>query len=417
MQTVYEKKVIGGLMKGLVLPSAVSLYPTDFEDKDLGQCLALARDLETTGRSIDPDVLTLRLYETDSGFLSVDDLRVMAASIDSASVVYEAIDRIKASSLRTRLLAETATLALQDKSTGSELLRDLKLIIDGAERYQTSENSFVYLADLAAKQSALIDDLHAGISYAVPSGFGGYDDLLGDGFSRGDEHIVVGFTGAGKSAFALNCALNQAEAGRVVGIVSREMSDTENYTRLLANLKNVPRYSIRKGMSDFAKRDLKDGIVQTSKLRIAFDTSTTTVEDLRSKVRQMVDRDGMEILYVDYLQLMTSNAKGDNRTGEVQAISRTLKLVAMENKIPVVSLCQFNRGAMNATLFDILAHLKESSSIEQDASTISYVQIERTEEAKQVKEAKVTILKNRNGATFQSAMFDYHGPVFRFIER
>ena len=417
MQTVYEKKVIGGLIKGYVPPSSISLYPTDFENEELGQCLALARDLETAGKPIDAEILTLRLYGTESGFMSVEDLRLMAQSVESSSVVYEAVDRIKAASLRTRLLAETASLALKDGNTGHELLRDLKKIVDGAERFNTSENSFVYLADLEETQKALVADLHAGLDYSVSTGFKNYDGLLGDGFSRGDEHIIVGFTGAGKSALALNCALNQAINGTVVGIVSREMSDTENYNRLLANVLNIPRYSIRKGMSDFTRRDLDEGITKASGLRIAFDTATTKVEDLRPKVTQMVERDGMAILYVDYLQLMTSANKTGSRADEVQTISRTLKIIAMENKIPVVSLCQFNRGAMNATLFDILGHLKESSGIEQDASTISYVQVERTEKAKQMKEAKVTILKNRNGATFQSAMFDYDGPVFRFTER
>lgn len=414
----FETKVIGGIVRGLVPPSSVSLYPSDFEDKELGQCLALARDIETAGREVDPDILALRCIETDNGFFSTDDFTLMANSIQSASVVYEAIDRIKAQSLRNRLLAETAEIGLRKDASGVELLRDLRRVISDAERFNSSENGFVYLKDIGIKTRGVIDDLHNRVAYAVPTGFGNFDDLLGDGFSKGDEHIIVGHTGSGKSALALACARNQAATERVVGIVSREMADTENHIRILASETNIPRYSIRNGMSDFTHRDLAQGIERTNELRIAFDTTTSTVEELRPRVRQMCESDGMQILYVDYLQLMSSNAiKGTNRADEVQKISRTLKEIAMENRIPVVSLCQFNRGAMNASLFEILSHLKESSGIEQDASTVSYVQIERTEEPKQIKEAKVTILKNRNGATFQSAHFDYDGAVFKFIER
>ena len=79
-------------------------------------------------------------------------------------------------------------------------------------------------------------------------------------------------------------------------------------------------------------------------------------------------------------------------------------------------MCQFNRGAANATIYDILGHLKESSGIEQDASTIMYVQLEKTEERKQIKEAKITILKNRNGASFHSVDLEYHGEIFTFNE-
>lgn len=416
--SVYEQKIIGGIVKGLVSPAAVDLTSADFESEDLGACLRIAKQLELTGVQIDAEIIKLRLYEANQGFFESNDFRVMAQSVQSASVVYEAVEKIKGLSLRTKLLTATANIALHDEKTGSELLAELRDLVDSSERsFTTSENSFVYLKDIAVKTRGVIDDLHAGISYAISTGFGTYDDLLLDGFSRGDSHIIVGFTGAGKSALALACAKNQAHAGEVVGIVSREMSDTENHMRLIANESNVPRYLIRKGMSDFTHRDLHKAIDESEGLPIAFDVATSNVEGLRSKVRMMVERDGLKILYVDYLQLMSSQGSGDNRANEVQAISRNLKLIAMENKIPVVSLCQFNRGAMNASLFDILGHLKESSGIEQDASTISYIQIEQTEESKKIKDAKVTILKNRNGATFESVNFDYDGAVFRFKEK
>jgi replicative DNA helicase len=130
----------------------------------------------------------------------------------------------------------------------------------------------------------------------------------------------------------------------------------------------------------------------------------------------MVEGFDMKILYVDYLQLLSSKHGAGNRATEVQAISRTLKEIAMDNKIPVVSLCQFNRSAGQANIYDILSHLKESSGIEQDASTILYIQIEKTDQPKQVKDAKLTVLKNRNGATFKPIDLHYRGETFTFSE-
>jgi replicative DNA helicase len=118
---------------------------------------------------------------------------------------------------------------------------------------------------------------------------------------------------------------------------------------------------------------------------------------------------------VDYLQLMKADVS-DNRAQEVSAISRGLKEIAMTYHIPVIAICQFNRGAVNASLFDIMSYLKESSGIEQDASTILYVQVEKTEDRKQIRDAKLTILKNRNGATFASIPLNYRGEIFTFYE-
>lgn len=413
---IYEQKVIGGIVAGFVQPSTVDLTSSDFESDDLGAVLRIAKQLEVAGTTIDAEMILNRLYETNQGFYAVDDFNLMALSAGSASVVYDAVEKIKGASLKSHLLQATANIALHETKSGAELLTELKDLIDTAERnHSTSENSFVYLKDITARTLGVIDDLHANISYAVSTGFGTVDDLLLDGFSRGDAHIIVGFTGAGKSAFALNCAIHQAKAGNVVGVVSREMSDVENHIRLLASQANIPRYSIRKGMTDGTRDELKRKANEVENLPIAFDTHTNNVEALRPAVRQMVERDDMKILYVDYLQLMQSTGDSSTRANEVQTISRTLKLIAMENKIPVVSLSQFNRGAMNASIYDILAHLKESSGIEQDASTISYVQIEQSDEM--VKDAKLTILKNRNGATFKSAEFRYDGPIFTFKEK
>ncbi len=414
---IYEKRIIGGVVKGVVRPSEIDLVNSDFESADLGACMTFARQLESEGRAIDADLLCSRLAEKDSGFYVADDFKLMAASVASASIVWESVDKVKSAALKAFILKETATVALLDTKTSTELLDRIKAIVTKADdHYRTSENNFVFLAELAPKVKAVYDDLFNGVSYSVPTYFPQIDDLIIDGFSRGDEHIIVGFTGSGKSALALAFAREQAKQGLCVGVVSREMSDIESVMRLQSSDAKIPRWQMRKGMRDRTHTDLTDHLTTFADLPIAFDTRTTDVESLRSQVKRMVEGYDMKILYVDYLQLLSSKGNQSTRAGEVQAISRTLKEIAMENKIPIVSLCQFNRGAAQATVFDILGHLKESSGIEQDASTILYIQLEKTEERKEVKDAKLTVLKNRNGATFHSVELNYRGETFSFTE-
>lgn len=413
----YETRIIGGIVAGTVRASDIDLDASDFTSEDAGAAIRAAQGLEANGVKIDAHILHATLDPDGDSFYTASDFELMARQSLSASVVWDAVEKVKGEALKTMLLTETANLALRKEQTGTMLLDSLKDLVSRADAdYRTSENNFVFLSELAPKVKGVYQDLHSGVSYAVSTGFDLIDAEILDGFSRGDEHIIVGFTGSGKSALALNMARRQAMSGITVGIVSREMSDIENIMRIQSSESEIPRWTIRKGMFDSTLDKLNQGIDRLAQLPICFDTRTTDVNELRPQVRRMVESYDLKILYVDYLQLMAAKSSNTTRANEVQAISRTLKEIAMENKIPVVSLCQFNRGAMQASIFDILAHLKESSGIEQDASTILYVQLEKTEERKPIKDAKVTVLKNRNGATFHSVELEYQGDIFTFRE-
>lgn len=414
---IYEQKLIGAIAAGVVKPSDVNLDSSDFSESDLGVCLNVAKQIEAEGKTIDADLLYARTSLTDAVFYAASDFRLWGRTAQSASVAFEAAERVRAASLKSFLLEKTATLALQDNLSGAELLDRIKQSAQEADKFYAAKgNSFVFLKDIAAKSAVVYRDLYAGKSYSVPTYFSQYDEALLDGYSRGDEHLIVGFTGHGKSALALNCALNQAKRKTVVGVVSREMSDIENVMRLQSADAQIPRWKIRKDMSDLTYRALLTHLDDFSQLPIAFDTTTEDVEDLRPQVKRMVDDEGLGILYVDYLQLMTSGSNSDMRSTEVQSISRTLKQIAMENNIPVVSLVQFNNGALNASIYDVMNFIRESGSIKQDASTITYIQVEQTEERKQIKDAKITILKNRNGETFTPILLKYQGEIFQFTE-
>lgn len=411
--TLYEKKIIGGILSGAINPSSIDLDPSDMSD--FGNALRVCKDLDV----VSPDLLAMKLAEhyPDESFYTADDFRLFAQSAPSAAVVFEAVDKVKGAALKGYLKKSLAEILTDENRSGAAILDGLKATIAKADKdYRTLENNFLLMKDIVPKLEAVLTDFHAGVSYAVPSGFPILDHMLLDGFSKGDLHIIVGMTGHGKSALALNCAKYQALSGFFVGIISREMSDVENAMRIQSSWQQIPRWQMKKGIYDTTFQELKAGMDQLASLPIAFDVRTNDIESLAVQAKRMVEQYEMKILYVDYLQLVGASSRRGSRAEEVAAVSRGLKLVAMENNIPVVALSQFNRGAMTADVMDLLGHLKESSGIEQDASTISYIQIDNSNPDAKFKPAKVQVLKNRNGTTFKPIMLDYQGETFTFTE-
>lgn len=412
----YETTVIGGIVNGSVKPSEISLSPSDFQETDLGAMLTVARDMEAKGEPVSAETLYIRFAETNGGWISAQMLHGYGSKATSSSVAL-AVSKIQERALGELLRAKAEQMLDGDMSGGKLLDLFRAAVREGESQYATVGNDFEWTADTAAQQIALYEDLHFGKTVAVPSGFSAYDRHLLDGFSKGDLHIVVGVTGAGKSAFALNCALHQAKAGYTVGYVSREMSTAENLMRIQSADAQIPRWKIKKNLDRGLLDDLTENLESLKPLKLVFNTKTTDVESLRLQSKSLAETKGLDILYVDYLQLMKSATKHTSRANEVQMISRTLKELAMELNIPVVSLCQFNRGATGAAITEVMFYLKESSGIEQDASTITVLQTEKQEERSNgLPDAKAVIVKNRNGATFHAMNFKFDGETFRFLE-
>lgn len=409
---LYEQRIIGGIAAGLILPDAIPLSPADMPE--LGSFLSTARKLLAEGRK--PDAALLALNQGDDSFYTATDINLWAVSTSSASVVFDAVEHVKSASLKTFLLKNAATVALREDASAIQLLEELDRIVSYARNeYKSVSDDFQMMSDLTPQVGSVVTDLYNEVANTVPTGYGQIDNLILDGFTRGDVHIIAGSTGSGKTALALNFIMKQAKTNQLIGLVSREMSGTENILRLLCMDTQIERWKIRKGVYqetyDSLLGHLNNGF---SKLPIAINTTTATVQSLRPQVRRWVDQKGMTILYVDYLQLLSSDARHGSRAEEVNTVSRTLKQIAMENHIPVVSLCQFNRGANQVDEFELLGYLKESSGIEQDASTVSHIKIERSEQPNRA--AQLRVLKNRHGATMKTVDLEFFGPTFTFTE-
>jgi replicative DNA helicase len=242
-----------------------------------------------------------------------------------------------------------------------------------------------------------------GMITGVPTGFVDFDRLT-CGLQRSDLIIIAGRPSMGKTALALNIARNAAVKSNVpVAIFSLEMSKEQLAFRLLCSEAQVDGSKVRAGYikkSDW--KDLTDAATVLSQAPIFIDDSPgMSVREMRGKARQMKLECKIGLVIVDYLQLMQGSDRAESRVQEISEISRALKQLAKELDLPVVALSQLNRAVENRPdKRPILADLRESGAIEQDADVIAFVYREEfyfpdREECKG--KAELRIGKQRNG--------------------
>lgn len=195
-----------------------------------------------------------------------------------------------------------------------------------------------------------------------------------NGWQKGDLIILAARPSVGKTAFALNLALN---AGCPVGFFSLEMGIESLRKRLTAILTRVPLTNITScRLDDIQFQKMRDNLSKLSTLPIYVDDSNTlTVFDIKAKARRMVKREGVRMIIIDYLQLITANNERMIREQQVAQISRELKKLSKELQIPVIALSQLNRDIDKraGNKEPVLADLRESGAIEQDADLVSFL--------------------------------------------
>ncbi len=258
-----------------------------------------------------------------------------------------------------------------------------------------TEQTMQYLEALRKRDNVLT---------GVPSGFNDLDRKT-NGFQNGDLIIIAGRPGMGKTAFVVNVAVNAAlEHSKSIGIFSLEMTTQQLILRMLSSISNVGVYNLRTG---FLNNEQWSRVVQAldklKKVNIYIDdASFVTSADIRTKARKMKMEKNIDMLIIDYLQLMHGRVTNtQNRVQEVSEISRSLKILAKELNIPIIALSQLNRGVeLRDDKRPVMADLRESGSIEQDADVIMFIY--RDEVYNKNKEdnkgkAELIIGKQRNG--------------------
>jgi replicative DNA helicase len=237
----------------------------------------------------------------------------------------------------------------------------------------------------------------------VPSGFIDLDRKT-TGFQNSDLILVAARPAMGKTSFVLNIAVNAALRGFPVAIFSLEMSRTQLVNRILALESMVELEKMRTGKldsEDWKKIGYSLGPLSRSPIYIDDNASTNTME-MMSKLRKLKLEKGLGLVIIDYLQLMESRKKSDNRQQEISEISRSLKIMAKELNVPIIALSQLSRAPeQRADHRPILSDMRESGAIEQDADMVMFLYRDDyyNEESEKRNIVEVIIAKHRNGST------------------
>lgn len=238
-------------------------------------------------------------------------------------------------------------------------------------------------------------------------------DRLTDGLHEGELTIIGARPGVGKTTFSLQIADKMARRKKHVIYVSLEMSKEQIIQKLLAKRTRVNSRKIRNG--DLKEEEInKIGIAcgELSELPISLLTKTNTIQQIELEARRMKNKNKLDVLIVDYLQLLRNAGNFKSREQEVADISRTLKLLSIELEIPIIALCQLNRNASRN--IPTLADIRESGSIEQDADNVIFLYQEDKEE----NIITVDLQKQRAGNTGKTILkFNKVNSEFINIER
>jgi len=222
-------------------------------------------------------------------------------------------------------------------------------------------------------------------------------DTLTGGIFKGELTIIGARPGVGKSALGMHIAQAFASQNKTVEFISREMSREQYGMRLIAYEGGISTEKIRRGKLDKEEiGKLINAIKALSKNKIFINTTSKTPAQILSVCRQRKQQDGLDLLVVDYLQLLKSDRKCDNRVQEVSEISRALKEITLELNIPVIAMSQLNRNAVN---IPSMADLRESGAIEQDADNIILMHEINEPDQNGNKNMRLIVAKQRQGNT------------------
>ena len=298
--------------------------------------------------------------------------------------------------------AEQKILSVTNRSNQTELERLTEILQRSFERIQFIHN-------------------HPGEIVGVTTGLIDLNKVT-NGLHKSDLILLAARPSMGKTALALNIAVNAARAGKVVVLFSLEMSKLQLGNRILSTASGVDSMHLNTGnLSDGDMSALIDALDEMSRLKLMIDdTPGVTIFDIRAKVRRLKHEFGLDLIVIDYLQLMQggrSRLSEQNRQQEISEISRSLKALAREMDVPVLALSQLSRSVeMRAEKKPQLSDLRESGSLEQDADMVMFLyrdEYYNREDDSNKNIAELILAKNRNGPT-TSIRLQFQKDIMRF---
>lgn len=406
-----EKSILGAI---LVDPDAIlrvgdRLKPDDFYREEHKTIYAHMLQLFEKRQPI--DLLTLNdSLETAKQLTYIGGstyLATLTSQVNSSVNITNHADIVRNKAMLRKLItagSRIAELGYNEEGETDIVLDNAEAALFGvSQTYLT--NNFVPISTILSESFDRIDELHKnkGALRGVPTGYKDLDNLLG-GLQKSDLIILAARPSVGKTSLALNIAENAAIQHKShVAIFSLEMSKDQLVDRLLSSQSGVDSWKLRSGNlndADFPKLGQAMGILSEAAIFID-DMPGQTALDVRTKARRLKMEHGLDLIIVDYLQLMTGRNQ-ENRQQEVSEISRALKGVARELNVPLVALSQLSRSVeARPDKRPMLSDLRDSGSIEQDSDVVMFLYRDdyynRDSEKKNIVE--VLVRKHRNGPT------------------
>jgi replicative DNA helicase len=401
-----EKSVIGACLidKDAIVAVAEFLRPEHFYDEKNGCIFKAILSLYEERSPVDIVTLTEKLKKQKdlSRVGGAAYLSELASIVPTAGNVEEYGRIVKDHYTKRQLISVASRITEQafDESTEAASALDLAEQQIFALSQAHLKQVFMPVKDALAESFDRLDELHkkAGGLRGLPTGFKDLDNMLA-GLQKSNLIILAARPGLGKTAFVLNIARHLAvEEKEPVGIFSLEMSKEELVDRLLVRQADIDAWKLKTGRleeEDFTRLSDAMGVLAEAPIFID-DTPAISVLEMRTKARRLQVEHGLNLLIVDYLQLVRGRQL-ENRVQEVSEISMGLKNLARELKVPVLAVSQLSRAVeVRGGARPRLADLRESGSIEQDADVVIFLYREDEEVPENV---TAEIAKHRNGPT------------------
>ncbi len=405
-----EQAVIGAVFLEIdALTTATEvLQPEDFYRAAHQKIFSVMIELSEKGEPVDLVTVTselqdLKLLEEIGGVSYLSDL---ANSVPTAANVEYYSKIVEEKSILRRLIRAATDIASDGYAKENEIENLLseaeKSIMEVSQRKNTG--AFISIKDVLVTAYDNIETLQnsTGDITGIPTGFSELDRMTA-GFQRNDLIIVAARPSVGKTAFALNIAQNVAtKTDENVAIFSLEMGAEQLVMRMLCAEGNIDAQRLRTGGltgDDWQKLTMAMGSLSNAGIYID-DTPGIRVGDIRAKCRRLKQEKGLGMILIDYMQLIRGNGSGENRQQEVSEISRSLKGIARELEVPLISLSQLSRGVESRQdKRPMMSDIRESGSIEQDADIVAFLYrddyYDKESENKNIIE--IIIAKQRNG--------------------
>ena len=408
-----EQSVLGGLFldQDALIKVVERVQAADFYRQDHRLIFNAILALDQDGKPFDL-VTVAEWLESHQQLDEAGGLPYLAALVEdtpSAGNVGVYADIVRKRSVLRQLISATVKInetVFNPKGRSSEEVLDFaeQTVFEIAEQENRGKRAYKIIQDLLTTALDRVDELYRKKTpiTGIATGFEDFDEKTA-GLQRSDLVIVAGRPSMGKTAFAINIAEHAAIKEQLsVAVFSMEMPGEQLAMRMMSSLGRVDQHKVRTGKlndEDWPRLTSAVALLQDKKL-VVDDTPALTPAELRARCRRIAREHSLDLIIIDYLQLMQIPGTSENRATEISEISRSLKAMARELQVPVVALSQLNRSLeQRPNKRPVMSDLRESGAIEQDADVIVFIYRDEVydEDTPDKGLAEIIIGKQRNG--------------------